>query len=1237
MSTMTDFISDSVTAFTLDNNTDDNGNQENTHPIFTETKVIMDYTTDFPSLPLNAVSCPTKGPGKALKPSVKCSTVTRRIILTASERAGRTYENDKEMECLEESKTCKRIASLTNTLIELSEAKDGSLCIMVTGKGPNVDDAHVRIVRELQTQITLSIKVPKEHFGAIIGAKGASLRKLETDYFCRIAIPKEDDGCIKITGPRIHATKCCDRILDISRERSKTASEDVEIPRKFYPWIRGPFNENVERWTSSGNVKVNIPPVNVNSETINVNGDRDEVMKVIGEIKKIYSEKLEKVRTLSTKVPLSQRRFIVGNRGSGIQEILKSTDCAVEIPTDDCDSGTVILHGDQERIVDALSMVYARAASILCKEIPCPQWMHRYLIGSKGTHLQQLFPDKVALKIEFNDNGTVYVEAPQQEFQTSLATLEVEIDRIKSEMDHQVISIPAEFHRHIVGKGGSNITKLRDDYGVSIVMPPEETNSLDVIIDGRKDGVKRCLEHIKELIAKMENEKTRDIIIEHRFHRKIIGPKGESINKIRQQYPSINLYFPDANDNDCDIIQIRGNKTEVDKVYTYLTKLNKEFIESSYQETAPIFKEFLKRIIGKGGVTINKIRDETNTQIDLPLDSSPTGKVVVTGKKENVQKAIEMLTKIQEELANIVTLDVPIPPKAQRRFLFNGRRLLTDIENECGNVFFNIKEKTNKIVIRGPKIPVENAEKLVKSLLKTLNEQTEEVTIAADASYHKFLIGKQGNNLQALREKYPTVRVLFPEEKAENANTINLIGKNDEVAAVKKILEARIEELKQTVELHINVPLEYQRHFLIKGSEVLKEIQSQNGNVQIFFPRINSNSTLVTIKGSEVCAESAKNRILEIVDDLKAQVTIEVIVPNKYLRSILGSYKSAYNEIPKEYNVVIKLPDRRLAEEYNNSGVCLGDIITITGRAEKCEQAKSALLELVPVTIEIVVSREFHSALIGRGGKDIRNLQQLYSVNVQIPNESDNSDIIKVVGLREKVKECIADIESRVEELQKIATDNMLKSFKLTVSIPAEYHQKLIGRKGVVVAGLRSKYDVQITFPKDEDNCDDIIIQGYEKNCNECKEDMLDQVAQWEAMITMTVKLDPRYHPRMIGTGGRNLRKLNEDFGVDIRLPPKNAEDPSLVVIAGHTEDDILNCIEQLKIEEEDYIDLLIERGQYTIERDSTPAQIQVKRSVEITNAPWQVNSHEQFPSIGSGVPTVTLPVNSVWSSRLHR
>ena len=92
------------------------------------------------------------------------------------------------------------------------------------------------------------------------------------------------------------------------------------------------------------------------------------------------------------------------------------------------------------------------------------------------------------------------------------------------------------------------------------------------------------------------------------------------------------LTFPDANKNS-DVVNIRGNKTEVDTVFTKLTKITKELViwrflpwnqnacclqqESNYQQTVPIFKEFVKHIVGKGGNNLKKIRDETQTRIDV--------------------------------------------------------------------------------------------------------------------------------------------------------------------------------------------------------------------------------------------------------------------------------------------------------------------------------------------------------------------------------------------------------------------------------------------------------------------------------------------------------------------------------------------------------------------------------------------------------------------------------------------
>lgn len=43
----------------------------------------------------------------------------------------------------------------------------------------------------------------------------------------------------------------------------------------------------------------------------------------------------------------------------------------------------------------------------------------------------------------------------------------------------------------------------------------------------------------------MENEKERDIHIDQRFHRTIIGTKGDKIREIRDKFNQVQISFPD--------------------------------------------------------------------------------------------------------------------------------------------------------------------------------------------------------------------------------------------------------------------------------------------------------------------------------------------------------------------------------------------------------------------------------------------------------------------------------------------------------------------------------------------------------------------------------------------------------------------------------------------------------------------------------------------------------------------
>lgn len=50
---------------------------------------------------------------------------------------------------------------------------------------------------------------------------------------------------------------------------------------------------------------------------------------------------------------------------------------------------------------------------------------------------------------------------------------------------------------------------------------------------------------------------------------------------------------------------------------------------------------------------VTQIREETQTKIDLPAEGEKSDVITITGKKENVEKAKEMIQKIQNELVNV--------------------------------------------------------------------------------------------------------------------------------------------------------------------------------------------------------------------------------------------------------------------------------------------------------------------------------------------------------------------------------------------------------------------------------------------------------------------------------------------------------------------------------------------------------------------------------------------------------
>ncbi|XP_052820157.1 vigilin-like [Mya arenaria] len=194
-----------------------------------------------------------------------------------------------------------------------------------------------------------------------------------------------------------------------------------------------------------------------------------------------------------------------------------------------------------------------------------------------------------------------------------------------------------------------------------------------------------------------------------------------------------------------------------------------------------------------------------------------------------------------------------------------------------------------------------------------------------------------------------------------------------------------------------------------------------------------------------------------------------------------------------------------------------------------------------------------------------------------------------------------------------------------------DYHPKLISRRGEVINKIRSDHDVRIQLPERNDEDQSVIrIIGYERNCEAARDEILRMVKDYEDQVHLEVRVDHRIHSRIIGQKGRGVRRIQDDFKVDLRFPRGN-DDKDILVISG-AEDDVYECKDHLLNMEEEFLqDIIDDEYLKSLQKPSRIEPERPKRSENpgfyTKNAPWDkddgsapdTSSTSEFPGATGG------------------
>ncbi|KAJ3082951.1 hypothetical protein HK102_001369 [Quaeritorhiza haematococci] len=1057
---------------------------------------------------------------------------------------------------------CKQIKERTHTSIELSTAKKtGTLTFLVTGKAENVKQARREIQNAVCIHVTQTIHVPAAVRPHILGAGGRNLKALTARTMTKVNIPRQnqenaaaaggeedaenvdDEQPVVITGDVQGVEMAKQEIEALVAQRTSRQTIRLSIERSYHPFIAGPNNSQVQLIQLETNCRIHIPPMvpppSVTSSSSSLNGgaastesgqqkNLNEII-IVGErpgvqaaeerVREIYEDLRRTTRTLQFPVKKRQHRFIIGPKGSVLQEILQKTGCYVELPLHSDPSDMVTIRGPDTMLSTALNMVIEKSNATSIEEVDIvasipkttdPSLFLRYLYTKERAALKAIESANGAtilsqtnsmtghqiLEIQAKSRGEV------EQARTALATM---VKDLGASLFFGCVEIPRGLHKFVVGKQGSNIAKMKSKPEwngrlVDVVVPNESDESDEVVIVVRRNAptastpaaakavekeaqtlVEKVKEEIISVATALADFVTRVINIDPKYHGRLIGSGGSTLKEMLAPYNgAVSVKFPpstggahasaakasadgDKESNNAkqvvnpSAVTVKGPQKEVADA---IDKIQKMVAEWRHIEVMNSFEEVVRLPKGIGRKLIGLGANHQGPAVAglgaPPASAANIGWLVRTLKDELAAKeAAHQASKVSEKDMQSANLNMRVE-------ISDGSDATEDV-----------------LTVIGPKHVVEMARRVLEERAKRLGEVAsvevrlfEEVgkeakeLLAKDGpaadmrkKVMRRIIGKEGKVVKRVCEKYG-VWVKFPDRAGGNKKGGHAAAEADEVA-----LEASDAPVPDGV---------------------------------------------VVVRGGKKDVESAKQELLELVEyEILHSCTINFVVPKRTLPHIVGRNGTKVMKMKEECDVRIDFKDLEVAEGEEEAQEVE---VAIEGTRAGCAEAKSRILEIVDdmvntESINLIIPFYLHKQIIGPSGSRIKKVIEAFGgpdkVKVQFPKVGGDADASQDTVVLKANKRVLPELK---KELEKILAE------VLGGSSGSDERPASPGKKGGKAKGGQ---------------------QGE-------VESILD--GEQVAVVEEILKVPRAEIPRIVGRGGEGLKEVMRKFGVSVWVAEKGTE-----------------------------------------------------------------------------------------------
>ncbi|KAK0249226.1 hypothetical protein B0A54_17272 [Friedmanniomyces endolithicus] len=663
-------------------------------------------------------------------------------------------------------------------------------------------------------------------------------------------------------------------ILNLMNGHQEIVSKDVDAPAKFHDKIKRHVDKH-QQSLPQGQIPVQVnyggsrqaTQTQAHAPNVQLRGPQDFVdalnASMLAFIEQEKQDELERGFTLTFDYPQKYASHLIGQRGANINRLREEFDVDIQV-----DDGKCTLKGPEAKAnackKHLLEMV-KKLDDEATHQLTIPQQYHKDLIGSGGAQLRRL-QDRYDVRVDFPrkqaDDGAsdagdakagrrsqqasnvVIVKGPTRGADGCRDELLSLLQYFKDNSHSDTVSVSQSQLPSLIGAGGKEMESLRSETGAQIDVPnARDAAGSDGRVEVKLRGSKQSVEAAKKLIQAKSKEFddtiTRNLDVDRRYHRIIIGQQGTNLRNIITQAGGPDeprmynrmIRFPKT-DADGSNIRIEGQRAVVEQICAAIEALVQQQ-ESQATDHADVQQEKHRMLIGKGGEVRRQLEQRFNVSINIPRQGEQ-GAVRIAGQPEDVEKCKAHILEITKDQEG-ETMAVP-------------RRFHHTVANN-GQFFRNLRNNHQVTVDHAgqrppakPSTPTPN--RAAGAAMPLITDDP-----SAEADNHHWELHEL--NSSAEDGEIPWV----------------LSGPSPEaLAAARSKLERALQEAQKqdSIGFLILPDPRAHRHVIGQGGSVINRIRKESGaNIQV--PKDQTRGEAIQITGTKDGVESARDAILEVL------------------------------------------------------------------------------------------------------------------------------------------------------------------------------------------------------------------------------------------------------------------------------------------------------------------------------------------------------------------------------------